>query len=49
MYQLTAVVACYPRTDLVLRYEVKARPRPAQTISRAGVLGPGSLVPEPGM
>ena len=27
--QLTAVGACYPGTDLVLRYEVKSRPRPA--------------------
>ncbi len=27
--QLTAVGACYPGTDLVLRYEVKSRPSPA--------------------
>ena len=27
--QLTAVGACYPGTDLVLRYEVKSRPNPA--------------------
>jgi hypothetical protein len=27
--QLTAVGACYPGTDLVLRYEVKSRPGPA--------------------
>jgi transposase-like protein len=27
--QLTAVGACYPGTDLVLRYEVKSHPRPA--------------------
>jgi Helix-turn-helix domain len=27
--QLTAAVACYPGTDLVLRYEVKSRPSPA--------------------
>ncbi len=27
--QLTAAAACYPGTDLVLRYEVKSRPSPA--------------------
>jgi hypothetical protein len=27
--QLTAAGACYPGTDLVLRYEVKSRPSPA--------------------
>jgi hypothetical protein len=27
--QLTAIGACYPGTDLVLRYEVKSRPSPA--------------------
>ena len=27
--QLTAARACYPGTDLVLRYEVKSRPNPA--------------------
>ena len=27
--QLTAVGACYPGTDLVLRYEVKSHPSPA--------------------
>ena len=27
--QLTATGACYPGTDLVLRYEVKSRPGPA--------------------
>ena len=27
--QLTAIGACYPGTDLVLRYEVKSRPNPA--------------------
>jgi hypothetical protein len=28
-HQLTGVGACYPGTDLVLRYEVKSRPSPA--------------------
>jgi len=27
--QLTAIGACYPGTDLVLRYEVKSHPNPA--------------------
>jgi hypothetical protein len=27
--QLTAAGACYPGTDLALRYEVKSRPNPA--------------------